>query len=125
MADWIGEDQIKDLMIAFSKFDTDNEGLIGVHQLRRVLYTLGQNPTDAELQVIIKNKSKCQIDEVEVERYVYFMNVSLDTIARWELLAFSTDVEGIVVIIYRKIDVKVDSFCKLNSIFQYFQQLFF
>ena len=52
MADWIGEDQIKDLMVAFSKFDTDKDGLIGVHQLRRVLYTLGQNPTDAELQVM-------------------------------------------------------------------------
>jgi Ca2+-binding EF-hand superfamily protein len=97
MADWIGEDQIKDLMIAFSKFDTDNEGLIGVHQLRRVLYTLGQNPTDAELQVINKNKSKCQIDEDEVEVERYFMNVSLDTIAHWELLTFSTDFERIVV----------------------------
>jgi hypothetical protein len=51
MSDWIGEDQIKELMKAFSQFDTDHDGQIGVHQLRRVLHTLGQNPTDAELQV--------------------------------------------------------------------------
>ena len=52
MADWIGEDQIKELKIAFSKFDDDNDGQIGVHQLGRVLRALGQNPTDAELQVV-------------------------------------------------------------------------
>ena len=52
MSDWIGEDQIKELMMAFSQFDTDHDGQIGVHQLRRVLHTLGQNPTDAELQVM-------------------------------------------------------------------------
>ena len=50
MADIVGGDTISELMNAFSKFDTDKDGLIGTPELKNVLRFLGHNPTDAELQ---------------------------------------------------------------------------
>ena len=50
MADIVGGDTISELMNAFSKFDTDHDGLIGTPELKNVLRFLGHNPTDAELQ---------------------------------------------------------------------------
>ncbi len=50
MADLIGEDDIARLMEAFAKFDEDNDGLISTTELRQVLHSMGQNPTDADLQ---------------------------------------------------------------------------
>ena len=50
MADIISGDDIAELMEAFARFDTDNDGLINTIELRHVLHYLGQNPTDAELQ---------------------------------------------------------------------------
>ena len=50
MSNIVSEDDIAKLMEAFSRFDTDRDGLIGTEELRRVLRHLGHNPTDAELQ---------------------------------------------------------------------------
>ena len=50
MANVVSEDDIAKLMEAFSRFDTDRDGLIGTEELRKVLRHLGHNPTDAELQ---------------------------------------------------------------------------
>jgi len=47
----ISEEEIARLMSAFNAHDTDGDGLISTAQLGKVLHTLGQNPTDAELQV--------------------------------------------------------------------------
>ena len=50
MADRISEDEIAMLMRAFNKHDTDGDGVISTAELAKVLHSLGQNPTDAELQ---------------------------------------------------------------------------
>ena len=50
MADIVGGETIGELMNAFSKFDTDHDGVIGTPELKNVLRFLGHNPTDAELQ---------------------------------------------------------------------------
>ena len=39
------EDEIAKLMQAFARFDTDQDGLIGTEELKRVLRFLGHNPT--------------------------------------------------------------------------------
>ncbi len=39
-------------MAAFNAVDDNNDGIIGANQLGRVLKLLGENPTDAVLQVI-------------------------------------------------------------------------
>ncbi len=51
MADRLGSEDIARLMEAFAQHDSDGDGLISTEELGRVLHTLGQNPTDAELQV--------------------------------------------------------------------------
>ena len=50
MADLIDEDEIARLMEAFTLHDKDKDGLISTAELGQVLHTLGQNPTEAELQ---------------------------------------------------------------------------
>ena len=50
MADRIHADDIARLMSAFTKHDTDGDGLISTQQLGRVMHSLGQNPTEADLQ---------------------------------------------------------------------------
>lgn len=39
------EEEIAKLMEAFSRFDTDRDGLIGTEELGRVIRYLGDNPT--------------------------------------------------------------------------------
>ena len=56
MADLVGEDDIAHLMEAFAKVDIDKDGLINTDELRQVLHSLGQNPTDADLQDLAYGK---------------------------------------------------------------------
>ena len=53
MADNLTEDQIADFKEAFSLFDKDGSGTITVKELGSVMTSLGQNPTEAELQDMI------------------------------------------------------------------------
>ena len=50
MADRISSDDIARLMEAFNRHDTDGDGLISTQELAKVMHTLGQNPTEADLQ---------------------------------------------------------------------------
>ena len=45
------EEQIGEFQDAFCRFDTDRDGVINSKELGAVLRTIGQNPTEAELQV--------------------------------------------------------------------------
>ena len=51
MAEVLNESQVAEFQDAFSECDTDKDGYIASSQLGRVLRMLGQNPTDAEIQV--------------------------------------------------------------------------
>ncbi|XP_045186911.1 calmodulin-A-like isoform X2 [Mercenaria mercenaria] len=53
MADTLTEEQIAEFMEAFSLFDKDGDGLITTKELGTVMRSLGQNPTEAELQDMI------------------------------------------------------------------------
>ena len=50
-AECLTEEQIGDFQDAFFKFDTDHDGVINSKELGAVLRAIGQNPTEAELQV--------------------------------------------------------------------------
>ena len=52
MADrpWLTEEQIAEFKEAFSLFDKDGDGTITTKELGTVMRSLGQNPTEAELQ---------------------------------------------------------------------------
>jgi hypothetical protein len=51
MADQLTEEQIAEFKEAFSLFDKDGDGTITTKELGTVMRSLGQNPTEAELQV--------------------------------------------------------------------------
>merc|ERR1712060_956776 len=50
MADSLTEEQIAEFKEAFSLFDKDGDGTITTKELGTVMRSLGQNPTEAELQ---------------------------------------------------------------------------
>jgi calmodulin len=50
MADQLTEEQIAEFKEAFSLFDKDGDGFITTKELGTVMRSLGQNPTEAELQ---------------------------------------------------------------------------
>lgn len=50
-ADQLTEEQIAEFKEAFSLFDKDGDGTITTKELGTVMRSLGQNPTEAELQV--------------------------------------------------------------------------
>ena len=50
-ADLLSDEQISDFKDAFTLADTDLDGQISTKELSLVLSSLGQNPTEAELQV--------------------------------------------------------------------------
>ena len=49
--DTLTEEQIGEFQDAFCHFDTDHDGVINSKELGSVLRQIGQNPTEAELQV--------------------------------------------------------------------------
>ena len=50
MADQLTEEQIAQIMDAFHLFDKDGDGIITTQELGTVMKSLGQNPSDEELQ---------------------------------------------------------------------------
>ena len=53
MADFLSETQICEIQDAYNSIDTDADGIIVTSELGTLLRLLGQNPTDAELQVSV------------------------------------------------------------------------
>ncbi|CAF1102681.1 unnamed protein product [Adineta ricciae] len=53
IADQLTEEQIAEFKEAFSLFDKDGDGTITTKELGTVMRSLGQNPTEAELQDMI------------------------------------------------------------------------
>lgn len=53
MADLLTEEQIAEFREAFSLFDRDGDGSITTKELATVIRSLGQNPTEAEIQDMI------------------------------------------------------------------------
>lgn len=53
MADHLTEEQIAEFKEAFSLFDQDGDGTITTMELGTIMQSLGQNPTEAELQDMI------------------------------------------------------------------------
>ena len=51
MADILTESQIGEIQKAYNTIDTDMDGIILTSELGRLMVLLGQNPTEAEIQV--------------------------------------------------------------------------
>ena len=53
MAELLDEEQITEFKEAFTVFDENGDGVITTKELGNVMKTLGQNPTEAELQHMV------------------------------------------------------------------------
>lgn len=72
-ADQLTEEQIAEFKEAFSLFDKDGDGTITTKELGTVMRSLGQNPTEAELQDMINEvDADGEFRTVETLRRFYY-----------------------------------------------------
>ncbi|CAH1228159.1 CALM1 [Branchiostoma lanceolatum] len=55
MADKLSEQQIIEFREAFSVYDKDGDGIIAIKELFKVMWSLGQNPTESEMEKILQD----------------------------------------------------------------------
>eukprot|EP00918_Siedleckia_nematoides_P002298 GHVU01005223.1.p3 GENE.GHVU01005223.1~~GHVU01005223.1.p3 ORF type:complete len:150 (+),score=37.62 GHVU01005223.1:178-627(+) len=72
MAHGLNEEQIAEFKEAFSLFDKDSDGTITTKELGTVMRSLGQNPTEAELQDMI---NEVDVDGNGTIEFVEFLNL--------------------------------------------------
>mmetsp|Transcript_19810 Transcript_19810/g.42676 ORF Transcript_19810/g.42676 Transcript_19810/m.42676 type:complete len:82 (+) Transcript_19810:130-375(+) len=64
------EEEIADLKEAFSMFDIDGDGTVTLTELKEVMRSLGQNPTDAELVEMINSVDDNGDNEIDFEEVI-------------------------------------------------------
>ena len=67
------EEQIAEFKEAFSLFDKDGDGKITTKELGTVMRSLGQNPTEAELQDMINEVDQDKNGSIEFEEFLNLM----------------------------------------------------
>ncbi|XP_064633952.1 neo-calmodulin-like [Lineus longissimus] len=73
MAELLTEDEITAFQEAFSLFDKDGDGSITTKQLGTVMRSLGQNPTEAELQEMIGEADECGNSNISFPEFLALM----------------------------------------------------
>uniref|UniRef100_A0A8D1BAP9 EF-hand domain-containing protein n=1 Tax=Sus scrofa TaxID=9823 RepID=A0A8D1BAP9_PIG len=73
VADQLTEEQIAEVQEAFSLFDKDGDGTITTKELGTVMRSLGQNPTEAELQGMINEADIDGDGQVNYEEFVQML----------------------------------------------------
>lgn len=73
-ADQLTEEQIAEFKEAFSLFDKDGDGTITTKELGTVMRSLGQNPTEAELQDMIN-----EVDADGELQFDYRVGLNIDS----------------------------------------------
>ncbi|KAF8407552.1 hypothetical protein HHK36_006686 [Tetracentron sinense] len=73
MAEQLTEEQISEFKEAFSLFDKDGDGCITTKELGTVMRSLGQNPTEAELQDMISEVDADQNGTIDFPEFLNLM----------------------------------------------------
>ena len=73
MADQLTEEQIAEFKEAFSLFDKDGDGTITTKELGTVMRSLGQNPTEAELQDLVSQEEADQGATITLTQFLGIM----------------------------------------------------
>ncbi|XP_030937370.1 calmodulin [Quercus robur] len=73
MAEQLMEEQIAEFKEAFSLFDKDGDGCITTKELGTVMRSLGQNPTEAELQDMINEVDADQNGTIDFSEFLNLM----------------------------------------------------
>ena len=69
----LSEEQIAECKEAFSLFDADGDGAISTKELGEVMRSLGQNPTEAELNDMIREVDTDGSGEIEFPEFLVMM----------------------------------------------------
>mmetsp|Transcript_19811 Transcript_19811/g.42679 ORF Transcript_19811/g.42679 Transcript_19811/m.42679 type:complete len:148 (+) Transcript_19811:130-573(+) len=93
------EEEIADLKEAFSMFDIDGDGTVTLTELKEVMRSLGQNPTDAELVEMINSVDDNGDNEIDFEEFLVLMKSRIgerdpDKELRDAFKVFDTDGSG-------------------------------
>ncbi|XP_006644879.3 calmodulin-like protein 1 [Oryza brachyantha] len=78
MANQLTDEQIAEFKEAFSLFDKDGDGSITTRELGTVMRSLGQNPTEAELQDMISEVDADRSGNVDLEEFLGLMARTLN-----------------------------------------------
>lgn len=73
MSDELTEAQKEEFREVFGLFDKDGDGTISTKELGTVMRTLGQNPTDAEIEIIIKEVDINGDGDIDFEEFCGLM----------------------------------------------------
>jgi len=73
MADQLTEEQVAEFKEAFSLFDKDGDGTITTRELGTVMRSLGQNPTEAELQDMINEVDADGNNQIDFAEFLTMM----------------------------------------------------
>jgi calmodulin len=73
-------EQMKEFEEAFKMFDKDNDGLITIRELGTVMRTIGQNPTDIELQEMIDEVDGDKDNAIDFNEFVTMMSKKIHDI---------------------------------------------
>lgn len=83
----LSQAQLQEYQEAFQLFDKDDSGKISVGELREVLKSLGQNPTEQELKNMIQEVDQNNDDEIDLDEFIHMMTKQMANVtAREELL---------------------------------------
>ena len=67
------DEEVEDYKKAFSYFDIDGNGSITVSELRQVLVTLGESPTDQEIIDMISDVDEDRNGTIEFNEFLVMM----------------------------------------------------
>jgi calmodulin len=79
MGEALTEEQIAEFKEAFALFDKDGDGCITSKELGIVMRSLGQNPTEAELQSYINEVDKNKNGTIDFPEFLALMSKKMET----------------------------------------------
>ncbi|KAH3859224.1 neo-calmodulin-like [Dreissena polymorpha] len=77
MAHKLTPDELEEMRQAFRVFDKDDDGTISTHELRTVMRSLGQDPTQEELEDIVRQADTDGDGVIEFDEFIALMTKQL------------------------------------------------
>lgn len=86
---------------AFNIFDKDQDGLISTKELKTIMFSLGYNPTNEEINELIRKYDKDESGSIDVDEFMDLMNNKLKEKEQQEQLIedfqiFDRDCDGVL-----------------------------